>query len=115
MPDLGIKYTVIVYLDGDVAKEISISLDQRNFSVLYDAFVGKYGPPTSMKDSVDRSNLGAVFSSKHIFWIGRNISISMYERLDRVDKSWVTISNNFLGQMESETKRKKFIDEYNKF
>lgn len=114
-PDLGIKYTVMVYLDENIAKKITISLDQRNFSVIYDVFQNKYGLPTSSLERAVRSNMGATFNSKNFTWVGKKISIYMYERLDTIDKSYVSIENNLIEQTDAESRHKKLNNESQKF
>lgn len=115
LPSLGIPYMVSVRVKASAVEKITIDLKQSNFAVLLDAFNHRYGPPTSVESGVVKNNAGAEFSARDVLWRGKKISIRMYERLNRVDESYVVVSDNALMEKEIEAIKTKRAAEAQKF
>lgn len=115
VPSLGIPYSVSVRMKADVVEKVTIDLKQTNFSVLVDVFNQRYGAPTSVDTSMVKSNSGVEFSVRDVLWQGKKISIRMYERLNRIDESYVVVSDNALMEREVETIKAKRASEAQKF
>lgn len=115
LPSLGIPYTVVVRVKASTVERITIDLKQSSFAVLLDAFIQRYGPPTSLDTSVVKNNAGAEFSARDVLWRGQKISIRMYERLNRIDESYVVVSDNALMEKELENIKAKRAAEAQKF
>jgi hypothetical protein len=115
LPALGIGYKVNVQTKDSVVSKITIELAQSNFGVLLQAFKDRYGSPTEVKTETVKSNAGAEFSASDITWRGKKLSIAMYERLNRVDESYVVISDNLIMAQEISAQRAKRAAEAQKF
>lgn len=115
LPDIGVGYKVFVHPKNGVVNKITIELRQSNFAGLLSAFKERYGAPTLVTTNTVKTQAGAEFSASDVIWRGIKISISMYERLNRVDESFVLISDNAAVEAELDTQRQKRSAEAQKF
>jgi hypothetical protein len=115
LPDLGIGYNVSVQLKNNMVSKITIDLKHSSFSVLLQAFTDRYGKPTSIENNTVKTNAGGEFSAADVTWKGKKISIAMYERLGKVDDSYVVISDNVIMEAEIAAQRAKRAAEAQKF
>lgn len=115
LPSLGIGYSAQVHVKDGVVSKITIELKQPNFSILRTAFMDRYGQPTSVDNSPVKTLAGGEFSAADITWKGNNISIRMYERFNKVDESYVIISDNVMMEVEISAMRAKRAAEAQKF
>lgn len=115
LPALGIGYDVSAWMKEGVVSRITVSLKQSSFDVLYTAFRERYGKPTSIETKTVKTQAGAEFNATDVFWKGRKLSIRMYERMTRVDESYVSISDNAIMEKEMEAEKQKRSSEAQKF
>jgi hypothetical protein len=115
LPALGIGYKVSVQMKDAVVSKITMELDQSNFGVLLQAFKDRYGAPTEVKTDTVKNRAGGEFSATDVTWRGKKLSISMYERLNRIDESYVVISDNVIMAQEIAAQRAKRASEAQKF
>ena len=115
IPDVGVGYKVFVHLKNGGVNKITIELTQSNFAGLLSAFKDRYGEPTLVTTKTVKTQAGAEFSASDVMWRGKKISISMYERLNRVDESHVLISDNAAVDAELDAQRQKRSSEAQKF
>ena len=115
LPDVGVGYKVFVHLKNGAVSKITIELTQSNFAGLLSAFKDRYGEPTLVTTKTVKTQAGAEFSASDVMWRGKKLSISMYERLNRVDESYVLISDNAAGEAELDAQRQKRSSEAQKF
>ena len=115
LPSLGIYYRASVIAKNNVVSKITIDLKQPNFSVLLGAFKDRYGMPSSLETSTVKTNAGAEFNAAYVTWKGKKLSIQMYERMGRIDESYVVISDNAIIEEEIAAQRAKRGAEAQKF
>jgi hypothetical protein len=115
LPSLGIGYKLNVHTKNGVVNKITIELKQSNFGVLLTAFKDRYGVPSSVGTTQVKTNAGAEFNAADVIWKGKKLSIQMYERLGKVDESYVVISDNAIMEAEIAAQRAKRAAEAQKF
>lgn len=115
LPILGIGYFASVHTQGGVVSKITIDLEQSNFGVLLTAFRDRYGLPSAVESNTVKTNAGAEFSAADVTWKGKKLSIRMYERVGKVDESYVVISDNAIMEAEMAEQRTRRAAEAQKF
>jgi hypothetical protein len=115
LPSLGIVYGVHAHTKDGAVSKITIDLKQSSFGVLLTAFKDRYGTPTSVESNMVKTNAGAEFNAADVTWKGKKLSIRMYERMNRVDESYVVISDNVIMEAEVAAQRAKRAAEAQKF
>ncbi|QPN32545.1 hypothetical protein [Diaphorobacter sp. JS3051] len=115
LPSLGIGYAASVHTNGGVVSKITIDLNQSAFSVLLTAFKDRYGLPSVVESNTVKTNAGAEFNAADVSWKGKKLSIYMYERMSKVDESYVVISDNAIMEAELATQRARRAAEAQKF
>ena len=115
LPFLGIGYAASVHTNGGVVSKITIDLNQSAFSVLLTAFKDRYGLPSVVESNTVKTNAGAEFNAADVSWKGKKLSIYMYERMSKVDESYVVISDNAIMEAELATQRARRAAEAQKF
>ena len=115
LPALGIGYGASVHTKGGVVSKITINLKQSSFGVLLTAFKDRYGSPNFVESNTVKTNAGAEFNAADVSWKGKKLSISMYERIGKVDESHVVISDNAIMEAEIAAIRAKRATEAQKF
>lgn len=115
LPALGIGYAASVHVKNGVVSKITIDLKQSNFGVLLTAFKDRYGVPTTVETNSVKTTAGAEFNAADVAWKGKLLSIYMYERMSKVDESYVVISDNAIMDAEIAAQRAKRAAEAQKF
>jgi hypothetical protein len=115
LPALGVGYAASVHMKNGVVSKITIELKQSNFGVLLTAFKDRYGSPTSIESNTVKTTAGAEFNAADVTWKGKKLSISMYERMGKVDESYIVISDNLIMEAELAAQRAKRAAEAQKF
>lgn len=115
LPALGIGYTAKVHMNGGVVSKITIDLKQSNFGVLLAAFKDRYGSPSLIESNTVKTQAGAEFNAADVVWKGKKLSIYMYERMGKVDESYVVISDNAIMEAEITARRARRAVEAQKF
>lgn len=115
LPSLGIAYRATLRVKDGVVSEIDIDLKQSGFHVLYDALQQRYGRPTIAGSSIVKNNAGAEFSSLEAAWQGVKMTITAYERLGRIDESYVSVQDAAIAARDAAALRAKRAAEAQKF
>ncbi len=115
VPQIGVGYKAYVRVKSGVSEKIFLELAQPDFAVLLDAFTQRYGPPTNVELGVAKNLAGAQMGSQTVQWLGRKLSIRMYERLTKMNESYVEISNNEIESADRASTRAKRATEVQKF
>jgi hypothetical protein len=115
LPAIGVGYAVNVQLKDGIVSKITIDMKQSAFDTMLTAFKDRYGAPTSIDSGTVKNNAGGEFSAADVLWKGKKISIRMYERLNRIDESYVVISDNAIMAAEVAARRAKVASEAQKF
>jgi len=89
-PDLGFFYTVFIdTVDSKISKLTLINLDA--YELLRNAVIAKYGQPTKIKKgSFIADANGASYEADQLIWVGRNVSMVLYQNSGELGK------NNFV-------------------
>lgn len=111
-PRINISYTTIAMVENGVVNNISITFNQSDFEKFLNAFKIRYGEPTLTTNATATTLYGAKLESKVVFWQGKNMRISMYERLTKIDESVIEVIN---PSNINESKSKEFEKESSKF
>lgn len=115
LPSLGIWYKLNVHTKNGVVSEITMDLEQSDFGVLLTAFKDRYGTPSSIESTQVKTNAGAEFKAARVIWKGKKLSIQMYERMGKIDESYVVISDNAIKEAEVVAQRASRAAEAQKF
>lgn len=115
IPNLGVEYSISVRVNAGVSERIVMRLKQSGFEVLLDAFMQRYGQPTQISSGVAKNLGGAELQSRQVEWLGRNLSIRMYERHNTMDESHIEVSSNAIASREAESVRTRRASELQKF
>lgn len=115
LPDLGIGYSAFAKVKDGIVTEVTIELKQHSFGVLLEAFTQRYGSPTVTDISELRTIGGGDFASRELAWVGKKLSIKMYERFSKVDESFVLITDNATMAAENAARKAKLSVEAQKF
>jgi hypothetical protein len=115
LPALGIGYSASIHMKNSVVSKITIELKHPNFGILLTAFKDRYGTPTSIENNPVKTNAGAEFNAADVAWTGKKLSIRMYERMGKVDESYVVVSDNAIMEAEMAAQRAKRAQEAQKF
>ena len=89
----------IHFHDGLVSK-IIIDLSHDGYRQMRLILVERYGEPAKIEHSTVTSRAGATFDTEELSWVGVKNSVSLSERVDRIDRSIVIFSNNERSQIE---------------
>lgn len=71
----------------------SITTKQRNFEQLATVLVERYGEPTERSVDIVKTNGGGEFTSTTYVWSGKKVRISIRERANMVDETWVMVTD----------------------
>ena len=115
LPALGIAYELTVHTENGVVSKMTIELKHSNFGVLLTAFKDRYGIPSHVESTQVKTNAGSEFNAADVAWKGKKLSIQMYERMGKVDESYVIISDNAIMEAEIAAQRTKRAAEAQKF
>lgn len=74
-----------VGIEGGVVSSVSFSFEQESFDEVLNMLTARYGLPTSEGMDQVRNLAGGVFDSKRAEWMGRSVSLSVYQRQGQVD------------------------------
>lgn len=94
-----VAVTLVLEDDGTVGGLVA-RLDERNYLRFREALNTRYGPPTSDVNESVQSRAGATYGSNTARWVGQRMSITAYQRLDRVDSSAVLFQDNASAERE---------------
>lgn len=115
LPALGVAYSGTVHLRNDIVSRVTLNFMHSNFDILLSAFKERYGQPTYTESNILKTNAGAEFDSKNLLWQGKNMTIAIYERFGRIDKSLIVISDNSIMDAEIKERGDKTSSEAKKF
>ena len=92
---------------NDLLSFINIKVEERYFSQIRDAFIEKYGKPTSEENSVIQNRAGASFDNSVLQWENSVSFIKLEKRSGQVDSSYISFrSKNGLFELEKRSKEK---------
>ena len=90
----GISVDSLFYFyDQSVLTSISISLDEKHFQPVVDAFTGKYGPSALTRQAI-KNLKGVAFENQIHAWHSQGESILIERYAGRLDRSSVRISED---------------------
>lgn len=94
-PNIGLDHYVVDLSEvKGVVASISFQIEHRDFSKMAEMLRSKYGLPTTEKVDVVQNGMGAKFDNILMTWIGKNVTLSLASRADKIDRSLVHIYTN---------------------
>lgn len=99
---IDVAYSASIHLDDGLVSSLHIDISHDNYAKLRAILIERYGKPTKSNSSTVTSNGGVTLPAETLEWIGRNNSVYLFERFDRIDKSLAAFKNNELTRKSAE-------------
>lgn len=102
----AVERPVMIMMKNDQAGMIYIRSSSNNFGRISDAYILKYGVPTSKDEKEVQNRMGAKFSSSEYTWRTPDGYISLKERAGTIDKMSISIGlNSFIEKSAKDSEK----------
>ena len=95
------------------AYTMSATFKELYYHDIVDAVVLKFGKPKSVSNRMLVNGFGVEYESKDVYWNNKHENIVIYQMLNSVDVSLISLSDNNEDKIEQKIKKKKVQESLN--